>query len=103
MMNTMGNLRPNPFAESVNEHETVGLDLLEMFQSLAEALRPPTKTTVDDPVPLPFRYILRLLPMSTNPAKLPFSAARATATPSRSMRGTTTISKTSNQSGRFID
>jgi len=37
---------------------TVGLNLSEMLQSSAEALRPPIKTTVGDPLPLHFRYIL---------------------------------------------
>ena len=82
--------------------KTVGLDLSEMLQSSAEALKPPTNTTVGDPLPLHFRYILRPPPMSTNPAKLSFSAAWATATPSESTRGTTTSSNKSNRDGRFI-
>src|SRR5437762_1985399 len=82
--------------------KTVGLDLSEMSQSSAEALRPPTKTAVGDPLPVHFRYILRPPPMSTDPAKLPFSAAWATATPSGSMSGTITISNMSNRNDRFI-
>src|SRR5215471_20121921 len=70
--------------------KTVGLDLSEMLQSSAEALRPPTKTTVGDPLPVHFKYILRPPPMSTKPAKLPFSVAWATGT------GTDSTSRTKN-------
>src|SRR4029077_14109793 len=83
--------------------KTAGMDLLEMLQSSAEALRPPTNTTVGDPLPLHFRYILRPSPRSTKPPKLPRSAACAIATLSKSIRRTRTITNTSNRSGRFID
>jgi len=81
--------------------KTVGFDLSEMSQSSAEALRPPTKTTLGDPLPLHFRYILRPPPMSTDPAKLPVSAPTAAASESTSR--TIMISKTSNRNSRFID
>ena len=84
-----------------NPSETVNLDLSEMSQSSAEALRPPTKTAVGDPLPLHFRYILRPPPMSTNPAKLPVSAPTATASESTSEAMTT--NKMFKRNNRFID
>jgi hypothetical protein len=38
--------------------------------SSAEALRPPTSTTVGDPLPVHFKYILRSLPISTKASEV---------------------------------
>src|SRR4029453_2145754 len=83
--------------------KTAGLDLSEKFQSSAEALRPPTNTTVGDPLPLPLRYILRPPPMSTNPAKSPVPAPWTPDTPSEVISKTWTVIKTSSDNRRFID
>src|SRR5882757_5529762 len=74
-----------------------------MLQSSAEALRPPTNTTVGDPLPLHFRYIFRPSPISTKPPKLPRSAASVTGRSSETIRETRKISRTLIGNRRFIE